>query len=102
MRRQEPPAGTVETARLDLERALHILAVGGRYRGEEWSLIALLIGEADLVLRAAPLEAAAPLLPLRDEAVEALRDRTRGLTLPAYLRSTRPERRRNPGLLNPL
>jgi hypothetical protein len=59
-----PPKKPLKRVAHDLERALHIMSIGATYQPEEWALIAQLIGEADLMLRAAPPAEAAPLLPL--------------------------------------
>jgi hypothetical protein len=88
-------------ARRDLEQALHVMAGGGSYQAEEWMLLATLVGEADLALRAAPAEEAAPLLPLLDRATTELRDITDGFSRAEYLSATGAARRRNPALLNP-
>ena len=91
----------VAAAEADLQRALELLSKGARHDVYTWALIAGLIGEADLAVRAARARLPRLHVPLLDQAVQALRDDTNGFTDPDFLRATRPERRRNPDLFRP-
>ena len=59
-------------------------------------LLATLIGEAGLVMRAEQQAHPSYEAPLLDRAVEELRGMTKGFTDPAFLKATRAARRRNP------
>jgi hypothetical protein len=87
----------ISQAETDLRLALHILSIGTHYIGEEWLLLATLIGEADLTIRQARMSDPSLQMPLLEAATRELRKATSGFTDPDFLRATRAARRRNPG-----
>ena len=94
--------GALARAARDVEQALRIMAPGRpRDGGEEWLLLATLIGEADLAFREARRHDPSLEFPLLQSAVEDYYEMTRGFTDPEFLRLTRAARRRNPKLFRP-
>ena len=90
----------LEQAERDLRRAQHILEhQGGGYSSDEWLLLASLVGEADLAIRQDP-SAAPDVKLLLAEVVASFREATIGFTDPAFLRGSRPARRRNKQLFS--
>ena len=89
------PAGA--EAKRQLEQARRIVAHPANLLPEEWLLLATLVGEAELAIRADP-EAGDELRDLLRQVVGELRELTHGFTDPAFLRSSLAARRRNPGL----
>jgi hypothetical protein len=84
-------------AERDLKQAQRILAHPVNLDSDEWMLVATLVGEADLAIRADE-RATAELRNLLQQALARFREATSGFTDPAFLRSTRAARRRNPDL----
>jgi len=88
-------------AERSLRQALQVMAdPGSRYQPEEWMLLATLIGEAGLVMRAEQQAHPSYEAPLLERAVEELRGMTKGFTDPAFLKATSAARRRNPALFS--
>ena len=85
-----PPLERAEGA---LMQAHHLLRVPVRYQGEEWMLLAGLVGEADRLIREAQKEDRSAHLPLFDIVMAEFRDATANFTDVDFLRSTRPARR---------
>lgn len=85
-------------AEQSLRRALHLMTYPNNYQPEEWSLLASLIAEAGLIVSDERRRDPSFQSFLLDQAVEELRDMTRGFTDPGFLKATRAARRRNPGL----
>ena len=87
----------ISAVRRDLETAIHLLAGCDRLVPEQWLLVATLIAEADLSLRARhPVDQS--LMPFLERAIDDLREVTRDFTDREFVRSTRAARRRNPTL----
>lgn len=86
--------------RRDLDHAIHLLAGHGRLGSEDWLLVASLIAEADLSLRASQ-EKSEAMWSLLERAIDDLREATRDFTDRDFIRSTRAARRRNPALFAP-
>ena len=61
-------------------------------------LVAILIGEADLIFQDARRRDPSCTFPLLDKVVEELYEMMAGFTDPVFLRGTRAARRRNPAL----
>ncbi|MEO5773251.1 MAG: hypothetical protein ABIQ32_03920 [Sphingomicrobium sp.] len=80
-----------------LKQAQRILAHPINLDPDEWMLVATLIGEADLTIRADG-KAGGGLRSLLQEVVGELRDATNGFRDPEFVRSTRAARRRNKDL----
>jgi hypothetical protein len=97
------PETPLEKVRRDLEYALRMLSSssGYMYQPEEWMLLATMVGEADLMLRATPYQEAEPLRLLFEQVMTEFYDVTQGFTRLDYLHGSRAARRRNPELLNP-
>lgn len=89
---------TLEEAESDLNQARHILSGGGSYQPDEWSLLVMLVGEADLTFQEARRKDPTLEWPLLEAAVQDLRETTAGFTNLDFLRSTRAARRRYPKL----
>ncbi len=85
-------------AERDLKQALQILAFGTDYSSEEWTLLATLLGDVDLVLRDAAPSDDSTLVQLCAEALKQLRAATSDFSDPAFLRATTAARRRHPRL----
>ena len=89
-------------AERSLRQAQHILVSGRPADGaEEWLLLATLIGEADLEFQNARRANPTLTFPLLEAVVAEFYEVTDGFTDPAFLRSTRAARRRNPTLFSP-
>lgn len=93
-------ADRLAEAERSLRQALQVLAGGDSYEGEEWMLLATLVGEADLIVREEQQNDPAIRVPLLEIAVAELREVTAGFTDPTFLRSTGAARRRNPQLFS--
>lgn len=82
----------------EADRALHqarrILAHPQGYQPEEWTLLATLVGEADLAIRLEPVVSPS-LKALLEEVVGDFREATNGFTDPSFLDATGAARRRN-------
>jgi len=93
--------GRLTEAERRLQHALWVMATGSRrLQGEEWLLLATIIAEAGLVAQKQQRQDPTFRMPLLEQAVEELRDMTRGFTDRAFLQSTRSARRRNPALFS--
>ncbi len=77
-----------------LEQAQRILGQSVNLDRDEWMLVATLVGEADLTIRA-DRQASVEVQNLLQEVVRELREVTNGFTDSAFLRFTRAARRRN-------
>ena len=81
-------------AERQLEQARRILAHPINLDPDEWMLLATIIGEADVSIRAAS-SGSPELRNLLQEVVTEFREVTNDFTDPAFIRSTRAARRRN-------
>ena len=83
----------LERAESCLRYAHNMLAAPRNYQGEEWSLLAGLIGKAAGAIREAQAVDRSVHLPLFDTVMEEFRDATANFTKVEFLRSTRAARR---------
>lgn len=90
-----PGTDSLEVTECRLKQAQQILQSGRRsFQGEEWILLASIVGEADLVIQKARRRDPTLEFPLLETVVAELREVTSDFTYPVFVRSTRATRRR--------